>query len=430
MKYNIIIGLATMSTRKNSLQKTIESLNNQTIKADKIIIYQNDENNFDATDNGKFYYFEGEVDENTIFFSSDDDIIYPPTYIEDMINQLKRYNNKAIVTHHGRKLLGTNRNYFNMHKSFIFKAHNNFQGDIDVPGTGCTAFHTSYFKPNNIFNNTHKRMSDLLFALEAAKQNKRIVVLAHKQGYLQDICDDHINSCFVSESKSPTIQNKIADEIYNIKYTTNIYVLIAAYKAQDYIKECLDSIKYQQFKGKVTVHMILGIDNCEATDEIVNQIKDNYENLKVIYFTENKGKWITINSLLDEVPNNAYVQIFDADDKMQPTMLEQMLKYTPCFSKYSGISLIHKSLYEKLGGYKDWRIAADTEFRSRFIKIYPQYRGLQQLFFRRVHNDSLTQSKTTGYGSELRNKYVNFIEDNKNNKEVFIEKVINDKKRK
>lgn len=432
MRTRIIIGIATTNRRTESLNKTLESLNNQTIKADKIYVYNNDVEDYDSSDNGKFYYFETEESkqEDVIFLSCDDDIEYPRTYIRDMIEQLERYSYQCIVTHHGRKLLGTNRNYFIGHKGFIFKAANSFQGEIDVPGTGVTAFHTKYFKPTNIFNNEKKRMSDLLFALEVAKQSKRIIVLQHRQGYLKDICTDLENSCYTVESKDPTIQNQLADEIYNLKNTKHIYVLIAAYKAQDYIEECLNSIKAQVFNStNTTVHIILGIDACNETKEKVLEIKHKYPNLKVVYFTKNMGKWITINSLLDEVPDYGYVQIFDADDRMNRNMLNEMLKHTPCYSMYSGISLIHKSLYDKLGGYRDWRIAADTEFRSRFIKSIKTYKGLPQLFYRRVHENSLTQSKDTGYNSKLRNSYSKFIEDNKYNNEIFIKKVVNNSKK-
>lgn len=217
--YKIVIGVATMNTRKGSLAKMIESLENQTIKLDKIIIYNNDDNDFNATDNGKFYFFETEVDDNTYFFSMDDDIFYAPTYIEDMIAAIDRLG--TIVTHHGRQLLGLDKHYYSGHKGFSCLFRNNFEGIIDVAGTGVTAFHTSYFKPKGIFESEYKRMSDCVFSLEAAKEGKLITVLKHPTGYIKDICDDNINSCFTNENKQPFNQIQICNQIIKIKDNNN-----------------------------------------------------------------------------------------------------------------------------------------------------------------------------------------------------------------
>ena len=200
--YKVVVGIATMNTRKDSLNKVIESLENQTIIPDRVLIYNNDENDFNATDNGKFYYFETEVDDdNTYFFSMDDDIYYPPTYIEDMIAAIDRLG--TIVTHHGRQLLGYDKHYYSGHKGFSCLYRNQFEGIIDVGGTGVTAFKLSYFKAKGIFYSEYKRMSDCIFSLEAAKQGKQITILKHPNGYIKDICKDMVNSCFTNENKEP-----------------------------------------------------------------------------------------------------------------------------------------------------------------------------------------------------------------------------------
>jgi len=213
----IVVGIATMNSRKNSLAKVLQSLNNQTIKPDKIVIYNNDENNFNATDNGKFYYFETEESKNeeVIFFSMDDDILYPKTYIEDMIKAIEKYN--CIVTHHGRILNGLDLHYYRGHKAYSCLYDNNYEGYIDVAGTGVVGFSTAYFKPTNIFESEYKRMSDCIFSLEASKNQKDIIILKHKTGYLKDICDDMVNSCHRLESIQPTKQIEVCNEIYKLK---------------------------------------------------------------------------------------------------------------------------------------------------------------------------------------------------------------------
>lgn len=216
-QHKIVVGIATMNSRKNSLNKVIDCLNKQTVKPDKICIYNNDENEFNATDNGKFYYFttEESKNEDVIFLSMDDDIYYPQNYVETMVEAVIKH--QTIVTHHGRLLSGLDRNYYRGHTQFRCLDVNPYEREIDIAGTGVTAFHTSYFKPSNVFHSEFKRMSDCIFSLEAAKQNKKIIVLKHPYDYFKDICDDVLNSCFFNELNKCDKQNEIANEIYKIK---------------------------------------------------------------------------------------------------------------------------------------------------------------------------------------------------------------------
>jgi hypothetical protein len=143
-------------------------------------------------------------------------LIYSPTYIEDMVRAVKTY--KCIVTHHGRKLIGLNKNYFRGHNSYACLRTLKRRLYIDVAGTGVTAFDTEYFFPAEIYKSERKRMSDCVFSLEAAKQKKKIIVLPHEKGYITQLPIDEKTSCFEMERRNPKIQNSIADEIYTLKY--------------------------------------------------------------------------------------------------------------------------------------------------------------------------------------------------------------------
>jgi hypothetical protein len=209
----VIIGVATFKGREDALRKMLSSLERQTIKPDKVYVYSN-EINVDLTDNGKFVGL-AKIDSDCYYFSCDDDLYYPQTYIEDMIQAIKKHG--CIVTHHGRKLAGKNRDYYTGHKTFRCLSKNNHEIKIDVTGTGVTAFDTSYFKPIDIIFDKRKRMSDCLFSLLVAKEKKEIIVLPHQSGYIQQIDVDQKTSCHYIESKNCTEQNKITDEIFTIK---------------------------------------------------------------------------------------------------------------------------------------------------------------------------------------------------------------------
>lgn len=209
-RMKIVIGIATFKGREEYLKKTIKSLKGQ---ADQIRIYNNEERDIDLTDNGKFFFLQ-EYKEPVYYFSCDDDIIYPSTYVQDMINAIEKY--KTIVTHHGRILLGKGRNYYRGHKAFRCTGLVVNPCQIHVAGTGVTAFRTDYFNPVEIWKSENKKMSDLVFSLEAVKQERKITVLNHKSGYIvaqpvpiqETIYGTEINDC--------SRQNELADSILNL----------------------------------------------------------------------------------------------------------------------------------------------------------------------------------------------------------------------
>lgn len=178
-RMKVVVGIATFKGREETIKKTIQSLAHQ---VDEIRIYDNEKRDINLTDNGKFYFLQ-EYDKPVYYFSCDDDIIYPPTYVQDMIQAIEKH--KCIVTHHGRILRGKGLRYYTGHKAFQCLKQNNAERLIDVAGTGVTAFDTSYFNPLDIWKSEDKRMSDLVFSLEAKKQGKKIVVLPHGKYYFE-----------------------------------------------------------------------------------------------------------------------------------------------------------------------------------------------------------------------------------------------------
>lgn len=127
----------------------------------------------------------------------DDDIIYPPDYVETMIEWIEK--TRGIVTCHGRILKpGRNKYYKSDHDEFDFRHEIKKPYVLDVAGTGCSGFRTDDFKPD-IALHPYQRMSDLLFSLEAARQNVNIVLIPKKRDWLK--AQPTTDSIFSSESK-------------------------------------------------------------------------------------------------------------------------------------------------------------------------------------------------------------------------------------
>lgn len=208
----IVVGMATINERATFCERAVESL---VYQADEIIVYNNSNEENDYTDNAKFYALTL-FNEPVYYFSCDDDILYPADYVSTMVEAIERTG--TIVTHHGRELLGLDRNYYRRHKGFTCLDENNTEQLIDVAGTGVTAFRTDYFNPTEIYKATDKRMSDLVFSLEAAKQGKQITILKHTKGWLKDLRVPQRLAINFIERRN-TRQTQLANEIYNVKRT-------------------------------------------------------------------------------------------------------------------------------------------------------------------------------------------------------------------
>jgi glycosyltransferase involved in cell wall biosynthesis len=217
-------------------------------------------------------------------------------------------------------------------------------------------------------------------------------------------------------------------------YTVNnISIIISAYNAQDYIEECLDSIvKQTWYNDNNKYEILLGIDNCDKTLNIINKIKHKYKNLKVWWFQKNVGPYVVFNTLIQN-SNYDVISVFGADDIMSNNFLEDNLKmmndktYVKAmgvnFTKnideikhikkgtnYCGIILFNKSDFLGVNGYANWMCGADTDINRRFSLI-----GLKTInckvvtYYRRIHNNSLTNNKTYGKGSSYRKDIRNEI---------------------
>src|SRR3972149_5686123 len=170
--------------------------------------------NYNRTDNGKFYSLEN-ITEPEIYLTCDDDLIYPPDYVKRMVEAIEHY--KCIVSFHGRQLLGAGLDYYKEHKSFHCLHGVIHDEMVDVVGTGVTGFDTRYFHPKGLANSPDQKMSDLIFSLEAAKQNKQMGVISHAPNWIKHI--DNKETIHSTESvKGTPRQNQIANEIFELKY--------------------------------------------------------------------------------------------------------------------------------------------------------------------------------------------------------------------
>lgn len=187
-------------------------------------------------------------------------------------------------------------------------------------------------------------------------------------------------------------------------------VLMTAYNSQEYIEQSLKSIPNN-------IEIIIGVDGCEKTLNKLIEIKDNFKNLSIMWCPDNKGTYITRNTLIHHCDSDVIV-FLDSDDlyikKLFDKISENILKYdvirwsynslyengtvikTPLNSYYThanGVFACKKNIFNKFGGYKDWRFSADYDLQIRIEKSDIKILKIDEhLMYYRQHTSSLSRT--------------------------------------
>ncbi len=181
----VIVQIASIPEREKKLKKTIESLLPQ---VDRMRIMLN---GYDHTpeflkdiehvhldnstgDAAKFYgveYLQGYI------FTCDDDLIYPPDYIERTIDKINTY--KCPVSWHGRIYTRPYRGYKAVQKYIRYSWGCATDTEVDIGGTGVMGFHSSHI---NIRYSDFREpnMADVWMAVLCRQQGSKIMCLAHR----------------------------------------------------------------------------------------------------------------------------------------------------------------------------------------------------------------------------------------------------------
>lgn len=210
-------------------------------------------------------------------------------------------------------------------------------------------------------------------------------------------------------------------------------IIIPAYKAWDFIEECIDSVDRQTLFRHSDYEIILGIDGCKQTYSKATSFFHRIPNLKLYFMPKNEGVYVALNTLISKAQYDNIV-IFGADDVMKPEMMEEIsaraketgcdilrFKYTE-FNKsmddprnktigyYShGSIYLKKKVFIEANGFRDWICSGDTEFLARVEKKFSTVNLNKSLFYRRIHPNALTQNPDTNHQSELRKQYMNIV---------------------
>jgi glycosyltransferase involved in cell wall biosynthesis len=428
----VIYNIASYK-REDTLLKTIDSIYHQ---CDIINVALNDYKNIPVelydkkinlfiTDNdkGDAYKFYNLVNSDGYYLTIDDDLIYDKNYTQFMINKIEEYNRKSIITIHGRNFQNFPINSYYNRATTVYHFRSSLDSDkvVQFGGTGVMGFHTDLLKVSMDYFQ-YPNMADVWIGKYSKENNIKIICASHDKDLVKQ--QSYEESIYSNDLRDDTKQTKLVNDCYT---NNEVSIIVPTFNNVEYINECLDSI-IKSCEG-FNYEILIGIDKCQKTLDYIKLGTYNH-NIRFFYFTNNVGPYVIKNTLA-ELSNSKYLLFFDSDDIMKPEMVEKMLSLqkncdfvrpmllnfnqgenpysvkTTYTNKYGeGVFSISRSLFLSMNGFENWRCSADTDFMTRLFKNSCKFINTPSiLFYRRIHGNSLTQTKQTGYGSKVRAEY-------------------------
>lgn len=211
-----------------------------------------------------------------------------------------------------------------------------------------------------------------------------------------------------------------------------ISILISVYQGDEFISECLEAIDCQTyFENNNKFEVLVGVDGCDDTLYTLMEDGGIFRNVRVFMSEDNVGTYKMLNALAQKANYDLLLR-FDVDDIMKPEMIKDMISLVDgydavqvgydnimgqkrevisrSFFPSDGVIMIKKGLFESLGGYKSWRCCADRDLIKRIRKDLVG--GVDRsCFYRRMHDNSLSNNEHIGIGTDTRRKRLNAIEE-------------------
>jgi hypothetical protein len=224
MSEKTIVNVASYN-RVGSLVNTINSIYDQ---CDEINIFLNDhigeipeklldnKINLFFSDNsyGDALKFGKLMESDGYYLTIDDDLIYPPNYVNYMVSRCKEYSNKKVITLHGRNFpsFPINSYYNSYSENYHCLKPQRKNVLVQFGGTGVMCFHTNLMKiPIDFF--LYPNMADIWVGKYCIENNVEMICITHSGDFLK--YQPQKSTIYDTESKSDGIQTKIVNEIFN-----------------------------------------------------------------------------------------------------------------------------------------------------------------------------------------------------------------------
>ncbi len=217
-----------------------------------------------------------------------------------------------------------------------------------------------------------------------------------------------------------------------------VSIIMPLYNNKKFVEKAINSVIKQTYSNWELI--IVNDKSTDGVSKILDKYKDNNK-IKIITNLKNRGCYISINKGI-QLATGQYIGRLDADDsihkdkfKIQVDILDHHpnvnLVFCRCKSygrtiyRCMATALIKKEVFNKMGYYDSVRIAADSEFRERYFKVYGRshvHRLSSSLYYIKERSNSLSRNPETGMNSIVRTIYKkNYKNWHKDNKSLYIE---------
>jgi hypothetical protein len=286
-----IVSVASYK-RIDSLVKTIDSIYDQ---CEEINIFLNDHEgeippqfldekiNLYFSDNryGDALKFAKLIDSDGYYLTIDDDLIYPPNYVDHMITRCKEFSNKRVITLHGRKFSKEPiKSYYSSYIEFYHcLRHQKRDAFIHFGGTGVMCFHTSLMKiPITYFE--HPNMADVWVGKYCIENNIEVLSIAHEKDFLT--YQPQTTTIFDTHSNSDTIQTKIVNSTFSLSNKIEVIEIpVSDTKIVSTMEKTQKQINYDKVNSIFSVNP--KVIHTQQPKPQSNTLKLNSETLSKIY---------------------------------------------------------------------------------------------------------------------------------------------------
>jgi FkbM family methyltransferase len=438
----VAVFLATFPARAANLAQVVTAILPQ---CDTLTVYLNDYGNVpdclhnpkirailgceaagDLKDNGKFYATGDYPDGYHIFV--DDDILYPPDYVQKIVAGVRAFGYRAIVGFHGTIYRQPLDSYVRDRTVMPF-----YQGGrstvVDQLGTGTVGYHTSTFSIDlSAFETTG--LADLWFAKRAAERGVPLVALARQDQWLcpmeevgetlfrQVQRDDTRESALLRERLAPALSNGprarttrfIADlrppehlrrARFNLEVSSSgafaepapvadvihLALIVTGWNCAAYVSKCLASIERQEI-GDYRLE-ILAYDDA-SDDGTWDRLSDQAERLQIRRFRgeRNMGPAYARDFLLRQVENRATICVLlDMDDELLPHALATIER---AYRENPDCWLTYGNWVNQNGEVNDQGVYGPGEIDARAYRRQDVFKFTHLRSFRRFLYDAVT----------------------------------------
>ena len=377
----ITVFMATYPGGFKTVNDAITSLLNQTKQVDKIILHVNSKeppknlvkssrldvrlSETNDADNGKFKYM-GEF--NGYFFTVDDDICYPPDYVEQMIFNVDHHNRKSIIGVHGIAFptgppISRWSEYREHRRTHTFTSANGTFTQVNCLGTGTIAFHSQLGIPNFDRFDT-LRMVDLHIAVWAQEHSIPMYSCPRISNWLTEFDIEHETRIWSQANTETQLQaemlqtlnkvprwtelNQFAIKLLNgplqklkqwkhrqipagMKLPTHleweplpknpkVTIYIPAYNTEKYIVECVESALNQTYSN-----IEISIQNGGDADDTLKKLNEHFSHHdNIIISSKLSSLGEGTNIAIGQGTGELILQL-DSDDILHPKAAEMLV---------------------------------------------------------------------------------------------------------